>query len=86
VALLADADDIADPYQTARFFTAGGSLDLTIWGEGVAATPNEVVESVAELWFMEPDFAAVRAEHLFVSLDGAVVVWFAHDVEGRGGQ
>ena len=36
VALLADAYDIADPYETARFFTAGGTLDMTIWGYGVA--------------------------------------------------
>ena len=61
VALLADTYDIADPYQTARFFTAGGTLDLTVWGLGVARTPDEVVQAVRELWFLGAD---VRADHL----------------------
>ncbi len=82
VALLANAYDIADPYQTARFFTAGGTLDMTIWGYGVATTPDEVVEAVRKLWFMVPDFAKVRADHLFVSPQGAIVWWSAY---GGGG-
>ena len=76
VALLADAYDVADPYEMARFFSAGGTLDLTIWGQGVATTPEEVVASVQHLWFM--DYANVRADHLFVSLDGALVWWSAY--------
>ena len=86
VALLVDAYDVADPYQTARFFTAGGTLDLTIWGRGVATSPEEVVQSVRQLWFQRPDFATVEAEHLFVSLDGAVVWWWAYSNDGDGGQ
>lgn len=76
VALLADAYDVADPYQMARFFSAGGTLDLTIWGQGVAKTPDEVVEAVRHLWFME--YAQVRADHLFVSREGALVWWSAY--------
>jgi hypothetical protein len=76
VALLADAYDIADPYQVARFFSAGGTLDLSIWGRGIAKTPDEVVEAVQHLWFME--YAEVRADHLFVSPDGALVWWSAY--------
>lgn len=76
VALLADAYDISDPYEMARFFSAGGTLDLTIWGQGVAKTPEEVVTSVQNLWFM--NYAKVRADHLFVSRDGALVWWSAY--------
>jgi hypothetical protein len=76
VALLADAYDVADPYQMARFFSAGGTLDLSIWGRGVAKTPDEVVEAVQHLWFM--GYAKVRADHLFVSPDGALVWWSAY--------
>ena len=74
VALLADAYDVADPYQAARFFTAGGTLDLTIWGYPVPTTPDEVVEIVRDLWFMQPDFANVRADHahLLVRSDHAL--------------
>ncbi len=86
VALLAAAYDAEDAYQTARFFSAGGTLDLTIWREGVATTPDEVVQAVQELWFFEAGFADVRAEHLFVSPDGAVVWWSAFDVNVDGGQ
>ena len=82
VALLADTYDIADPYQTARFFTAGGTLDLTVWGLGVARTPDEVVQAVRELWFLGAD---VRADHLFVSPDSALVWWSAYDNERAGG-
>lgn len=85
VALLADAYDVADPYQTARFFTAGGTLDLTIWGYGVLTTPDEVVEAVRDLWFMEPDFANVKADHTFVSPENAYVWWSAHDRDLAGG-
>ncbi|MDJ0497987.1 MAG: hypothetical protein QNJ89_09160 [Acidimicrobiia bacterium] len=85
VALLADAYDIADPYQTARFFTAGGTLDLTIWGYGVLTTPDEVVEAVRTLWFMEPGFANVRADHTFVSPENALVWWSAYDKDFGGG-
>jgi hypothetical protein len=82
VALLADAYDLADPYQTARFFTAGGTLDMTVWGLGVAKTPDEVVKAVRRLWFLGQD---VRADHLFVSPDSALVWWSAYDEEGAGG-
>ncbi|MDJ0924125.1 MAG: hypothetical protein QNJ77_06140 [Acidimicrobiia bacterium] len=85
IAQLADAYDIADAYQTARFFTAGGSLDLAVWGEEVATTPDEVVEVVADRWFMEPEFATVSAEHLFVAGDGAVVWWRAAANDFSGG-
>ncbi len=85
VALLADAYDVADPYQAARFFTAGGTLDLTIWGYPVATTPDEVVEVVRDLWFMQPDFANVRADHLFVSPVGALAWWSAYDKDYAGG-
>ncbi|MCP3976982.1 MAG: hypothetical protein GY720_21045 [bacterium] len=76
VALLADAYDVSDPYELARFFSAGGTLDLTVWGQGIAKTPEEVVASVQQLWFI--DHAKVRADHLFVSREGALVWWSAY--------
>jgi hypothetical protein len=88
VALLADAYDAADPYRTARFYTAGGTLDLSAFGRGVATTPVEVLEAVEQLWHQQPGFATVEAEHLFVSLDAAVVWWWAYHHAGDdwGGQ
>lgn len=83
VRLLADAYDATDPYQTARFFGAGGSLDLTAFGGGVATSPDGVVKMVQNLWHQQPGRAKVEAEHLFVSPDGAVVWWWAYD-EGGG--
>ncbi len=77
VAALTEAYDVEDAYQTARFFSAGGTLDLTIWGQGVATTPDEVVEAVERVWWSEPGFADVGAEHLFVTPGGAIVWWRA---------
>lgn len=74
---LADAYDTEDEYQLARFFSAGGTLDLSIWDRGVARTPAEVVEAVPKLWFSKAGFAQVAADHVFVSEDGAIVWWFA---------
>ena len=82
IGLLAESYDLADPYQTGRFFTAGGTLDMSVWGLGVATTPDEVVEQVRRLWFMDPGYASVRADHLFVSPHGAVVWWSAYDDRG----
>ena len=77
VALLAEAYDTTDPYQTARFFTAGGTLDLTAWDLGVATTPDEVVEAVRKIWFVGDGNPYVRADHLLVSPDSALVWWSA---------
>ena len=38
--LLSDTYNSSDPYEMARFFTFGGTLDLTVWGLGVATTPD----------------------------------------------
>ena len=82
VASLADAYDTEDPYGLARFFSAGGTLDLSIWDRGVARTPAEVVEAVPKLWFSEAGFADVSANHVFVSSDGALVWWLAYNNDG----
>jgi hypothetical protein len=79
---LVNAYDVADPYQTARFFSAGGTLSLGTWGGGIATTPEEVVGAVEQAWFMASDLATVKAEHLFVTLDGAIVWWWAFDDGG----
>jgi hypothetical protein len=86
VSLLVDAYDLADAYQMARFFSAGGTLDLTIWGRGVAATPEAVVQAVQRLWFFDAGFAEVDAAHVFVSPDSAVIWWWAFDRDLGGGQ
>ena len=82
VAALTEAYDAEDSYQTARFYSAGGTLDLTIWRQGVATTPDAVVNAVEDLWFQEPGFASVRAEHLFVTPKGAIMWWKASALEG----
>lgn len=82
VALLADAYDRGDPYQAARFYTAGGTLDMTAWGYGVATTPDEVVTIVRNLWFAQPGWQVIRADHLFVSPDSALVWWSAYNEDG----
>ena len=58
VAELTGAYDAEDSYQTARFYSAGGTLDLTIWGHGVAKRPDAVVSAVEDLWFQQPGFAS----------------------------
>ena len=85
VALLADAYDRADAYQSARFYTAGGTLDFTVWDRGVATAPDEVVDAVRGLWFTRPGWTVVRADHTFVSPDSALVWWSAYD-EGGGSE
>jgi hypothetical protein len=83
VAEMAEAYDAADAYSTARFYSAGGTLDLGIGdNRGVATTPAEVIEAVEQLWFQRPGFADVDAEHLFVTPDGVVVWWFAYTGDG----
>lgn len=79
VAQMTDAYDRADPYSTARFYSAGGTLDLGIGGDPlVATTPAEVVAAVEQLWFQKPGFANVAAQHLFVTPDGGIVWWYAY--------
>ena len=65
-----------DPYAEARFYSAGGTLDLTEWGGGVATTPAQIVDAVQDLHLVA-EFAHLRAEHVFVSPDGAAVWWSA---------
>ncbi len=77
VASLESAYDAEDAYALARFFSAGGTLDLMIWERGIARTPAEVVEAVPQLWFSERGFANVSADHVFVSPDAAMIWWFA---------
>lgn len=71
---LADVYDSHDPYAQARFYSAGGTLDLTEWGAGVATSPVEIVDSLRALR-LDVEFDHVRAEHVFVSRDGATVWW-----------
>ena len=82
VMALTDAYDAEDSDQTARFYSAGGTLDLTIWRQGVATTPDAIVKAVEGLWFEQPGFAVVRAQHLFVTPDGAIIWWNAKAQEG----
>lgn len=82
VAVLADAYDRDDAYQAARFYSAGGTLDGTAWGLGVATTPDEVVEIVRRRWFTQAGWQVIRADHLFVSPDSALVWWSAYDSTG----
>lgn len=83
VAEMADAYDRADPYGTARFYSAGGTLDLGIGGDTVVATtPEQVVAAVERLWFQRPGFANVAARHVFVTPDGALVWWLAYTADG----
>jgi hypothetical protein len=85
IATLADAYDLEDSYQTARFFSAGGTLDLShIWGGlGVATTPAAVVDLIERIWFWEQGRNAdVAADHLFLAPDGAIVWWYAYDLDG----
>src|SRR6056297_2401860 len=46
---LTAAYDARDPFARARFYTAGGTLDLTEWGGGVATSPAEIVDSIRAL-------------------------------------
>jgi hypothetical protein len=82
VAALAAAYDTADPFETARFFSGGGTLDLTIWRLGVATSPYEVVRAVRQLWFEQPERANVDPARVFVTLTGAWVQWYAYDETG----
>jgi hypothetical protein len=86
VEVLANSYDVADAYETARFFSAGGSLDLTTFGLGVATTPEAAVQAVRRLWFIEDGINRVHAEHVFVAPDGAVVWWNAVSPDADGGQ
>ncbi len=79
VSVLEAAYDAADPYETARFFTAGGTLDLTVWGLGVGTTPDQVVGMITDLHARRPAGTEVDARHVFVSLDGAAVWWYSSD-------
>lgn len=47
VAAMEVAYDNEDPYAAALFYTGGGTLDLTIWDQGIATTPQAVVEAAA---------------------------------------
>lgn len=82
VAELAAAYDRQDIYETARFFSAGGTLDLSTWSGGVATTPQEVVEALETMWFQEPGRADVHPWHVFVTPDAALVAWGASDPGG----
>jgi hypothetical protein len=79
---MAIAYDTGDVYQAARFYSAGGTLDFSVWGLGIATTPNDVVSAVGAMWFQIPGRASVEAEHLFVTRDGALVWWYAYDNGG----
>lgn len=78
VTLLEDAYETSDPYQIARFFTAGGTLDLSVWALGVGTTPDEIVRMIQDLYAPVPAGTDVDARHVFLSLDGAVVWWYSH--------
>ncbi len=67
--------DTGDRFESALFFSAGGTLDATGIGFSVATTPVEVAELMTELWFLPVAKPQIRAEHLFVSDEGAVVWW-----------
>lgn len=71
---LAAAYDAQDPFARARFYSAGGSLDLTEWGGGVATSPAEIVDALRSLR-LDVEFDHVRAEHVFLTPDGAVIWW-----------
>lgn len=82
VADLTEAYDTEDLYQTARFFSAGGTLDMSVWGLGVSTSPQEVIGSLEQLWHQQPGLAAVRAWDVFVTPDQALVSWGAYEVAG----
>lgn len=77
--LLSDTYNSSDTYEMARFFTSGGTLDLTVWGLGVATTPDEVVQMIQDLYARLPAGARFDSQHLFVSRDGAAIWWYSHD-------
>ncbi len=78
---MADAYDSQNPYATAGFYSAGGTLDARTWGAGIATTAEEAVYVVRRFWFMEGPLAEgteVTEEHLFVDPASAVVLWYAY--------
>ena len=84
---MADAYDERDPYATAGFYSAGGTLDALTWHAGIATTAEEAVDVVRRFWFMEgplADDVDVEAEHQFVDPEGAVVLWHAYRPHGYG--
>jgi len=84
---MADAYDSRDPYATAGFYAAGGTLDARTWDAGIATTAEEAVSVVRRFWFMEgplADDVDVTEEHIFVDPDTAVVLWHAYRPHGFG--
>lgn len=82
VAQVTTTHDAADAYGAATFYSAGGTLDLSHWGLGVSATPDEIVRAVQQLWMFQPGRASVDSDHVFVTPDGALIWWFAHEPDG----
>lgn len=79
------AYDQSDPLEVARFFTAGGSLDLAVWGRDVAVTPEEVVEATEDAWFNSDEFrgtTSVQSKQVFLAPDVGVIWWLAYADSG----
>ncbi|MFV9673619.1 MAG: hypothetical protein ACNYZH_10365, partial [Acidimicrobiia bacterium] len=83
---MAEAYDSSNRYSVAGFFSAGGSLDATVWGGGVAYGAEEVESLSRKLWFVEGPHSegSVDLAHQFVTSDGAVVWWYGYDPGGTG--
>jgi hypothetical protein len=84
--LAADTFDARSAFGFARYHGAGGSLDLTAWGEGVLRTPAELARGTRRLWFMDdadPERVDVDPLYVFVGTEEALVVWDARRAGDR---
>ncbi len=81
---VAAAYEEGDAYSAARFFTLGGSLDLRAWGRGVVTDPLQIADRLGltaafQDWFVP---VSVQIEDVYLSRDGAIATFFAHDLGG----
>jgi hypothetical protein len=81
---VAAAYEEGDAYSVARFFTVGGSLDLRAWGLGVVTDPLQMADRLRRSdafqdWFVP---VSVQIEDVYLSRDGAIATFFAHDLDG----
>jgi hypothetical protein len=79
---MAGAFERQSAFDVASFFSAGGFLDLTVWGGSVTTDPDEMAAELRELWFLSDRRTRslnLAADDVFLSVDGAVVAWRADD-------
>lgn len=84
---MAEAYDAQNPYATAGFYSAGGTLDARAWSIGTATNVDEAVNVVRQFWFMNgplADDVDITDEHQFVARESAIVLWYAYRPDGYG--